>query len=112
RNRCQSGFQVHPGDVPDVAATALAQGRTALEPIWSRFCESPAAYPGIAKRLRSPSSLAIEADRNPAVNDAEEGDLRTALEFLAGVEQSSAAAKVLTLESKHGPRRKWVWARM
>jgi hypothetical protein len=112
RNRCQSEFLVDPADGPDVAATALAQGRTALDSVWSRFCESPAAYPGIAKRLRSPSSLAIEADRNPAVNDAEEGDLRKALESLAGVEQSSAAAKVLTLESKHGPRRKWVWARM
>lgn len=112
RNRCQSEFQVDPADGPDVAATALAQGRTALDPVWSRFCESPAAYSGIAKRLRSPSSLAIEADRNPAVNDAEEDDLRKALESLAGVEQASAAAKVLALESKHGQRRSWVWARM
>jgi hypothetical protein len=112
RNRCHSEFQIDPADGPDVAATALAQGRPALDTVWARFCESPAAYPGIAKRLRSPSSLAIEVDRNPAVNDAEEGDLEKALESLAGLEQASAAAKVLALEGKHGERRKWVWARM
>jgi hypothetical protein len=112
RNRCQSEFEVDPADGPDVAATALAEGRTALDPIWSRFCESPAAYSGIAKRLRSPSSLAIETDRNPTVNDADEADLRKALESLSGVDQASAAAKVLALESTHGKRRNWVWARM
>jgi hypothetical protein len=112
RNRCHSEFQVDPANGPDVAATALAEGRKSLDPVWSRFCESPAAYPGIAKRLRSPSSLAIEADRNPAVNDAEEADLRKNLETMAGLDQPSAAAKVLALETTHGQRRKWVWARM
>src|SRR5207249_1331686 len=105
-------FQVDPADGPDAASTALAQGQTALNPVWSRFCESPAAYPGVAKRLRSPSSLAIEADRNPSINDAEEDDLRKALESLEGIGQASAAAKVLELENKHGQRRSWVWARM
>src|SRR5258705_11978124 len=41
RNRCLSEFQVDPADGPDAASTALAQGQTALNPVWSRFCESP-----------------------------------------------------------------------
>ena len=112
RNRCQSEFHVDPTDGPDVAATALSEGRTALDPVWFRFCESPASYPGIAKRLRSPNSLAIETDRNPALNEADEAALRKALESLAGVDRATAAAKVLALEAAHGQRRKWVWARI
>lgn len=112
RNRCLSEFHVDPADGPDVAATALAQGTNSLDPVWDRFCESPTSYPGIAKRLRAPNSLAFETDRNPAVNEVEETDLRKALESLAGVDPTTAATKVLALEAAHGQRRSWVWARI
>jgi hypothetical protein len=112
RNRCHSEFQIDPADGADLFIKALAEGNPALEPVWFRFCESPAAYPGVAKLLRSPPTLAIDASRNPAINEADEADLKKALESLAGLGQAAAAAKVMALEAHHGQRRSWVWARM
>ncbi len=68
RNRCESEFLVDPADGPDLVIRALAEGHQALDPVWFRFCESPAAYPGVAKLLRSPATLAIDASRNPGIN--------------------------------------------
>jgi hypothetical protein len=112
RNRCESEFLIDPADGPDVAIRALAEGHQALEPVWFRFCESPAAYPGFAKLLRAPDTLAIDASRNPAINESEEAKLKNALKGVAGLDQAAAAAKILALEAQHGPRRTWIWARM
>lgn len=112
RNRCESEFLIDPADGPDVAIRALAEGHQALDPVWFRFCESPAAYPGVAKLLRSPDTLAIDASRNPAINESDEAELKKALEGIAGLDQAAASAKILALEAQHGARRTWVWARM
>jgi len=79
--------------------------------VWLRFSESPASYPGFAKLLRTPGSLAIDEARNPAINESEEAELRKDLEGLAGLDQATAAARVQALEAQHGVRRTWVWAR-
>lgn len=111
RNRCQSEFQIDPADGPDAAIKALAEGHPPLDPVWFRFCESPTSYPGVTKLLRSPASLAIDASRNPAINETLEGELRKALEGVAGLDQATVTAKVMALEAKHQERRSWVWAR-
>jgi hypothetical protein len=112
RHRCESEFFIDPADGPSVAVRALAEGRQALDPVWHRFCESPAAYPGVAKLLRSPDTLAIDASRNPAINESDEAELKRALEGIAGLDQAAASAKIMALEAQHGLRRAWVWARM
>jgi len=112
RNRCESEFHVDPAHGPDVAIRALAEGHQALDPAWFRFCESPAVYPGVAKLLRSPATLAIDASRNPAINESDEAELKKALEGIGRLDQTTAAARVLALEAQHGARRGWVWARM
>ena len=111
RNRCQSEFQIDPADGPDAAIKALAEGHPPLDPVWFRFCESPISYPGVTKLLRSPASLAIDASRNPAINETFEGELRKALEGVAGLDQATVTAKVMALEAQHKERRSWVWAR-
>jgi hypothetical protein len=111
RNRCLSEFHVDPADGPDVTIRALAEGHPQLDPVWFRFCESPAVYPGVTKLLRSPASLAIDASRNPAINDSYESELKKALDGIASLEQAAASAKVLALEAEHKERRAWVWAR-
>jgi len=112
RNRCESEFLFDPADGPDVAIRAIAEGHQSLDPVWFRFCESPAAYPGVAKLLRSPATLAIDASRNPAINESDEAELKKALEGVHGLDQAAAAAKILALEAQHGQRRSWVWARI
>lgn len=111
RNRCQSEFGIDSDDGPDTAIKAIAEGEPALDSVWLRFCESPTAYPGFVKLLRTPGSLAIDEARNPAINESEEGELRKALDGLAGLDQATAAANVKALEARHGTRRAWVWAR-
>jgi hypothetical protein len=111
RNRCLSEFHIDPADGPDVTVRALAEGHPPLDPVWFRFCESPAVYPGVTKLLRSPVSLAIDASRNPAINESYEAALKKTLEDVAHQDQSAAAAKVLALEAEHKERRGWVWAR-
>ena len=93
RNRCESEFLIDPADGPDVAIRAIAEGHQALDPVWFRFCESPAAYPGIAKLLRSPATLAIDASRNPAINESDGADLKKALECISGLDQAAAAGE-------------------
>ena len=75
---------IDPADGPDVTVRALAEAHPSLDPVWFRFCESPAVYPGVTKLLRSPASLAIDASRNPAINDSYEAELKKALEGIAG----------------------------
>ena len=105
RNRCQSEFGIDPADGPEGAIKAIAEGEHALDPVWLRFTESPASYPGFAKLLRTPGSLAIDESRNPAINESEESELRKDLEGLAGLDQATAAARVQVLEAQHGVRK-------
>jgi hypothetical protein len=111
RNRCQSEFGIDPADGTEAAIKAIAEGDHGLDPVWLRFSESPASYPGVSKLLRTPGSLAIDESRNPAINESEEAELRKDLEVLAGLDQATAAARVQALEAQHGVRRTWVWAR-
>jgi hypothetical protein len=55
--------------------------------------------------------LALDPSRDPRINEAEEGDLRRELEKAASVPHLDACRRVLELETQHGARRDWLWAR-
>jgi len=42
-------------DGPIAAGDALMHGGGAWDSVWSRFCESPRLYPGVAQLLRGPA---------------------------------------------------------
>lgn len=113
----KSEFGIYPDQTsPAEIAALLLRSDPKLDRIWSRFSEAPQLYPGVAKRLREPMSvgqgmLALDPSRDPRINEAEEGDLRRELEKAASVPHLDACRHVLELETRHGPRRHWLWAR-
>jgi hypothetical protein len=111
RNRCRAEFHIDPNDGPEPAVRGIAEARHELDSVWHRFCDTPSAYPGVTKLLRSPASLAIDASRNPAINDSYEAELKKAIQALGSLEHKAASQKVFALEEEHKDRRQWVWAR-
>ncbi len=113
----KSEFDIYPDQTsPAEIAALLLRSDPKLDRIWSRFSEAPQLYPGVAKRLRDPMSvgqgmLALDPSRDPRINEAEEGDLRRELEKAASVPHLVACRRVLELETRHGARRDWLWAR-
>ena len=113
----KSEFGIYPDQTsPGEIAALLLRSDPKLDRIWSRFSEAPQLYPGVAKRLRDPMSvgqgmLALDPSRDPRINEAEEGDLRRELEKAASVPHLDACRRVLELETRHGARRDWLWAR-
>jgi hypothetical protein len=113
----KSEFGIYPDQTsPAEIAALLLRSDPKLDRIWSRFSEAPQLYPGVAKRLRDPMSfgqgmLALDPSRDPRINEAEEGDLRRELEKAASVPHLDACRRVLELETRHGARRDWLWAR-
>lgn len=112
----QFGFDPETDD-PIEAATLLGgrEGRWAT--VWERFKETPARYPTLPTLLRT----ARPSDRGqltlfqgsseswPQDNDEAETTLRDALLALAELPATDARATVMSLDSKHSPRRDWVW---
>ncbi len=98
--------------------TPLDAGRMLLagadwHPVWQRYVEATAQYPGIEAVLRSSDtgrrSFMIPAERSPQANDRREAELAEALGHLPAKDPAAAIAR---LEDGHGGRRKWVWARL
>ena len=113
----KSEFGIYPDQTsPAEVAALLLRSDPKLDRIWSRFSEAPQLYPGVAKQLRDPMSvgqgmLALDPSRDPRINEAEEGDLRRELEKVASIPHLDACRRVLELETRHGARRDWLWAR-
>jgi hypothetical protein len=113
----KSEFGIYPDQTsPAEIAALLLRSDPKLDRIWSRFSEAPQLYPGVAKQLRDPMSvgqgmLALDPSRDPRINEAEEGDLRRELEKVASIPHLDACMRVLELETRHGARREWLWAR-
>ena len=83
--------------------------------LWGRFCESPAAYPGIRdllKRSKPVGTLAFVKESWPGENEEAEAELRDALTALDGVEAGLARDRIEQLEQEHAARRRWVWSRL
>lgn len=115
---CQGKFGLDPEVVaPSEVAGMLMKAEPALDLAWSRFQEAPDSYGGVAKLLKAPAgagqgSLVFEAERDPRLNEAQEGTLRRELEGLSAMPHSEACALTQELDKAHGERRSWVWARL
>ena len=115
RSRCRAERNFDPDkDGELVAAERLGRREEAWAPVWRRFAEAPALYPGVPGALRraKPSDLFVERSSWPQHNESEEGSLRQALMELADKEPAAARNRVAELEMRHGERRTWVWAKL
>lgn len=114
-SRCKAELKLDPdGDGKIVGAALLGRCEGPWRPVWERFAESPALYPGIPERLRQamPSELFVEPSSWPQQNEKEEAALRQALLALEKTSPSAARDQILRLEERHGMRREWVWAKL
>ena len=72
-------------------------------------------YPGIPdllRRAKPRGELLFDKESWPDENDAMEDSLRTALVRCRCDEACRSAATIEELETEHGPRRGWAWARL
>ena len=115
RSRCRKDLGFDPDKDGDLAAAERLGGREgAWGSIWSRFAESPALYGGIPELLRRarPDELFVDRSSWPQDNAEDETALRRALLELNGLAPAAARTRILELETQHGERRQWVWARL
>ena len=115
RSRCQDDFNFDPDkDGALVGAELLGKRGDLWKVVWRRFAESPGLYPGIPTLLRKakPSELFAELSSWPQENDAEEEALRKALFALEQSAPAKARELIQKLETRHGCRRDWVWAKL
>lgn len=114
-SRCRADYEFDPekdGEV--VAGEQLGTSEGPWAAVWERFSEAPSLYPGIPTLLRrsKPFDLPFRKETWPDENDAAEKSLRSALVELADLPAVEARARLAALESEHGARREWVWARL
>ncbi|MBN2565717.1 MAG: BREX-1 system phosphatase PglZ type B [Candidatus Eisenbacteria bacterium] len=116
RNRCQQDYGFDPiNDGEIVGGEKLGIREPAWYGVWERFAESPALYPGIPdllRRAKPKGKLIFEKDPWPDENDSKEIELRSELVDAGSMKQAQARQRLEQLESEHGSRRRWVWAKM
>ena len=114
-SRCKADLEFDPNkDGEIVAAERLGRRERAWAPVWRRFAESPALYPGMPDLLRRamPDDLFVEPSSWPQRNEKDEASLRQALLGLEGKAPAAARDRILALEKTQGARRGWVWAKL
>ena len=114
-SRCKAELHFNPDqDGEIVGAELLGRREGQWQPVWERFAESPALYPGIPELLRKamPDELFVEPSSWPQNNEREETALRQELLALEKMSPSAARDQILRLEKTHGIRREWVWAKI
>lgn len=117
RSRCKKDYGFDPESEGALVAAEKFGLRKEIvwEQLWERFCEAPALYktvPDLLVRARPTNELVFDAESWPNENDKAEERLRTSLLELGNVDAGEARHKVLALESEHGIRRAWVWAKL
>lgn len=116
RSRCRDTYGFDPeSDGSVVAGEKFAcRESPAWYGLWDRFAEAPANYPGIPPLLvrSKPTRLVFNRETWPDENDKAEGRLREQLIALENTPAPEACQQVIELEKEHGPRRRWVWAKL
>jgi len=117
RSRCKKDYGFDPDSEGALVAAEKfgLRKENAWEQLWIRFCEAPALYkavPDLLIRAMPTQELVFDAESWPNENDKAEDRLRTALLALANADAGDARKTVLALESDHGSRRAWVWAKL
>lgn len=116
RSRCKKDYNFDP-DTDGAVGAAERLGLRKDKPwqqLWDRFAEAPVLYkvlPDLLNRAK-PTELVFNPESWPDENDKAETQLREALLKLALSDGAIAREQVLKLESQHGFRRSWVWAKM
>ncbi len=114
-NRCLYEYDFDPqtdGELAGAQKLGLRQGLWQL--VWDRFSESPGGYPGIPELLKraKPNTLIFDKEPWPDENETQENELHNALLSLQGMNVEAARQKILDLETLHGARRDWIWAKL
>jgi hypothetical protein len=115
-NRCEQDYSFDPEADGEIGGgEKLGERMDAWYGVWQRFAESPALYPGIPnllRRAKPKGQLIFEKDPWPDENDAMESALRAALVEVGSMKAADGRQRLEQLETEHGPRRGWVWARL
>lgn len=116
RNRCRQDYSFDPeADGEIVGGEKLGERKDAWYGVWERFAESPALYqavPDLLWRAKPKGTLIFEKEPWPDENDSMENELRAALVKVGSMKPAEVRPRLEQLEIEHGPRRKWVWARL
>ena len=118
-SRCKADLGFDPEkDGGIVAAERLGRREGSWGPVWRRFTEAPALYPGVPELLRNAmpddqqDDLFAEPSSWPQNNERDEAALRRALLNLEDEAPAAARGQIAGLEKAHGARRGWVWAKL
>lgn len=116
RSRCKKDYSFDP-DADGAVGAAEKLGlrkETAWQQLWDRFAEAPALYKALPDLLTrgKPTELLFNPESWPDENDKAETRLRAALLELAQADGPVARERLRELDSEHGKRRSWVWAKM
>ena len=118
-SRCAADLGFDPEkDGEIVAAERLGRQEGPWGPVWRRFAEAPALYPGVPDLLHRAApeepqgDLFAEPSSWPRNNEREEAALRRALRALEDKAPPTAREQIAALEEAHGARRGWVWAKL
>jgi len=117
KSRCKADFKFDPDkDGELVGAELLGRREVPWTAVWERFTESPVLYPGLPDLLRKAmpvqTDLLSDSAPWPQKNEKEEVALHQALLALENSTPTKARSRIIALEKLHGPRRKWVWAKL
>lgn len=116
--KSEFGFDAEAQGVISGAAR-LAEHKGAWSAVWARFCEAPAHYPNIPKRMRQAAMPAADLYASaashgswPQWNDAQEQLLCDELAAATAQPPHEARSHIAELEAQHGARRALVWAEL
>lgn len=115
RSRCKAEYGFDPEtDGELVAGERMGLREVEWLGVWQRFAEAPALYPGIVHLLRraKPSGLFVVKETWPDENEEAEKSLSKSLLKAGEANASEARAQIAQLETQHGMRRQWVWAKL
>lgn len=118
RSVCKKNYGFDPEKDGELAAgEQLGNRQGSWDAVWERFAESPKRYPKLPELLRKSkpeiaSNLFVRRESWPQFNEEMELVLRSELLGLRTIKPAEAAAKIESLETEHGIRRKWVWAEL
>ncbi len=116
---CKETLRFDPGRDGELdAAERMGSRDGGWETVWQRFEEAPGLYPGVVPLLekaepkRSAGDLFYRPESWPGATDREEDALRADLLALIDAAPLAAAKKLAELETRHGARRGWLWAKL
>ncbi|MEY4689142.1 MAG: hypothetical protein RIR76_3165 [Verrucomicrobiota bacterium] len=117
RSRCRDKYDFDPGqDDALVAAEQMGlREDDSWRQLWERYREAPALYPGVREaldRAQPRDILALDPESWPQENEKLENELRAALEVLDQLPPHDARRRLHELDTTHGVRRSWVWAKL